>query len=57
MKKWICKILGHRYQTNFGWMPSKTRCLRCGKKWKSVLNPEYNGNPIQTDMHIWVEDK
>jgi len=57
MKKWICKIFGHRYERNFGWMPSKMRCGRCGQKWKSVLNPEYNGNPIQTDMYMWVEDK
>ena len=57
MKKWLCKIFGHRYETNFAWMPSKMKCNRCGVKWKSVLNADYNGNPIQTDMHIWVEDK
>lgn len=57
MKKWICKVFGHKYEYNFGWMPSKSYCSRCGGKWKSVLNPDYTGNPIQSDMHIWVEDK
>jgi hypothetical protein len=57
MKKLICKIFGHKYQYNFGWMPNKSSCSRCGIKWKSILNPDYNGNPIQTDMHIWVKDK
>ena len=57
MKKWICKVFGHKYEYNFGWMPSKSHCSRCGRKWKSVLNPDYTGNPIQSDMHIWVEDK
>jgi len=53
----ICKIIGHNYQTNFGWMPSKMKCKRCGKKWKSILNPDYNGNPLQSDIYIWIEDK
>ena len=52
-----CKILGHQYETNFAWMPTKMRCKRCNKKWKSILNPDYNGNPIETDLHIWIEDK
>ena len=57
MKKLICKILGHKYVYNFGWMPNKAHCDRCGKKWKSEINPFYNGNPIEDDMHIWIEDK
>ena len=57
MKKLICKIFGHRYETNFKWMPSKMKCKRCGTKWKAVLNPDYTGNPIYSEMHIWVEDK
>jgi hypothetical protein len=57
MKKLICKILGHKYQYNFAWMPNKAHCTRCGKKWKTEINPFYGGNPIEDDMHIWVEDK
>jgi hypothetical protein len=57
MKKIICKILGHKYQYNFGWMPNKSHCTRCGKRWKTEINPFYTGNPIEDDMHIWVEDK
>ncbi len=54
MKKLICKLLGHRFKYNFGWMPNKCYCSRCGAKWKTIKNPDYNGNPIETDMYIWV---
>jgi hypothetical protein len=60
MKKWICKIFGHKYQYNFGWMPTKCVCERCGMKWKTINNPKYivgKSNPLVTDMHIWIEDK
>jgi len=57
LKKLICKIFGHRYEFNFGWMPSKCYCKRCGRKWKAVLNPNYTGNPIYSDMHMWQEEK
>jgi hypothetical protein len=59
MKKLICKIFGHKYSYNFGWMPSKCVCKRCGMKWKSVKNPEYVpgiSNPIETDIYSWEED-
>ena len=59
MKKLICKLFGHKYSYNFGWMPNKCTCKRCGMKWKAVNNPDYGpgSNPFQVDMHIWVEDK
>lgn len=59
IKQIICKIKGHNYSYNFGWMPSKCKCTRCGMKWKTINNPEYDpvkSNPIETDMEIWVED-
>lgn len=54
MKKLICKLLGHRFKYNFGWAPNKCYCSRCGAKWKTINNPDYNGNPIETEMYIWV---
>jgi hypothetical protein len=59
MKKLICKLLGHKYQYNFGWMPNKCVCKRCGMKWKSIKNPDYGpkSNPLSEDMHIWIEDE
>jgi hypothetical protein len=57
MKKLICKIFGHKYVYNFRWMASKCYCSRCKTKWKAVLDPNYTGNPIYSDMHMWVEDK
>lgn len=60
MKKLICKIIGHKYQYNFGWMPSKCLCNRCGMKWKRIGNPNYivgKSNPLEVDIHLWVEDK
>ncbi len=33
MKKILCKIFGHKFRYNFGWMPSKAICKRCHKKW------------------------
>ena len=59
MKKLICKLFGHKYRYNFGWMPSKCVCERCGMRWKTIKNPEYiagESNPIETDLHTWVED-
>ena len=40
-------------------MPNKCVCKRCGMKWKTINNPEYGpkSNPLETDIHIWVEDK
>ena len=35
-------------------MPNKCYCSRCGAKWKTIKNPDYNGNPIETAMYIWV---
>ncbi len=60
VKNWICKIFGHKYSYNFGWMPSRCKCLRCGRKWKTINNPEYiagKSNPLEVDLHIWIEDK
>jgi hypothetical protein len=60
MKKLICTILGHKYSYNFGWMPNKCICERCGMKWKTIGNPNYipgKSNPLSEDIHIWVEDK
>jgi hypothetical protein len=40
-------------------MPSKCSCKRCGRKWKSVSNPDYipgKSNPLETDIYIWVEE-
>lgn len=60
MKNLICKLKGHDYSYNFGWMPTKCHCKRCGMKWKSINNPEYipgKSNPMEIDMHIWEEVK
>ena len=60
LKKLICKILGHKYVYNFGWMPTKCECKRCGMKWKTVNNPEYiigKSNPLEVNLHIWVKVK
>lgn len=60
MKKLICKVLGHKYEYNFGWAPNKCKCKRCEMSWKTINNPEYipgKSNPLETDLHIWVEDK
>ena len=35
VKELICKIRGHKYSYNFGWMPTKCHCTRCGMKWKT----------------------
>jgi hypothetical protein len=59
-KKIICKIFGHKYSYNFGWMPTKCKCERCGMKWKTVNNPEYipgKSNILEVDLHLWVEVK
>lgn len=56
----ICKIRGHKYSYNFGWMPTRCECKRCGMKWKTINNPEYipgKSNPLEIDIYIWVEDK
>lgn len=56
----ICSIRGHKYSYNFGWMPTKCECKRCGMKWKTINNPEYipgESNPLEVDIYIWVEDK
>jgi|688.fasta_scaffold2131635_2 hypothetical protein len=58
MKKLICKILGHKYKYNFVSFPSKCKCTRCGKKWKSINNPKYNGKNLnEEDVYIWEEVK
>lgn len=41
MKVLICGMIGHKYSYNFGWMPTKCECKRCGAKWKTINNPEY----------------
>lgn len=52
MKKLICKILGHKYHYNF----TKCECKRCGIKWKSVKNPNYDGtNLMHEDIFMWEE--
>lgn len=60
IKKLKCKILGHKYSYNFGWMPTKCECTRCGMKWKTINNPEYTpgkSNILEVDLHLWVEVK
>lgn len=60
MKKILCRIFGHKYQFNFGWMPNRAHCTRCAKKWKTINNPDYipgKSNPLEVDIQIWVEDK
>lgn len=54
MKKLICRIFGHKFKYNFTWAPTRCHCSRCGIKWKTIKNPDYNGNPIETDIYIWV---
>ncbi len=53
----ICKVIGHKFKYNFTWMPSKCYCERCGKRWKSIKNPNYKGNIVEEDIFMWVEDK
>jgi hypothetical protein len=60
INKLLCKILGHRYRYNFGWMPNKCLCKRCFKTWITINNPEYipgKSNPLEVDILIWIEDK
>lgn len=60
MKVLICGMIGHKYSYNFGWMPTKCECKRCGAKWKTINNPEYipgKSNPLEVDIYTWVEDK
>ncbi len=60
IKKLICKIIGHKYSYNFGWMPSKCECKRCGMKWKSVPNLDYipgKSNPLEIPLYTWTEVK
>ena len=58
MKKLICKILGHNYSYNFGWMPNKCICKMCGERWKTISNPKYNGkNLLQEGLHVWIKDE
>ena len=59
VKGLICKMRGHKYSYNFGWMPTKCHCTRCGMKWKTINNPDYipgKSNPLEIDLYIWVED-
>lgn len=54
--KILCKLLGHKYKYNFPSFPSKCECKRCGKKWKSINNPKYNGsNLMEEGLYIWEE--
>ena len=58
IKRIICAFIGHNYSYNFGWMPTKCNCKRCGAKWKVVSNPEYNGkNLMEEPIYIWEKDK
>lgn len=59
-KKILCKILGHEYdyKYNFPIVSNKCECTRCGKKWKTIGNPAYNGkNLSKEDIFIWEEIK
>lgn len=59
IKRWICSIMGHKYEYNFGWAPNKCHCTRCGQKWKTAKNPNYipgKSSPLSEDLEIWVED-
>ncbi len=59
MKKLICRLFGHKYEYNFGWMPNRCVCKRCGMKWKTINNPDYipgQSHPFFTEINIWVED-
>ena len=57
--KFICKILGHKYEYNFGWAPNRCKCKRCGMSWKTAKNPNYipgKTSPLDEPLEIWVED-
>jgi len=47
-----CWLLGHKWDYNFVWMPSKRMCKRCDKKEKQVINQPH-GHP--KDLHKWVD--
>ena len=47
-----CWFLGHKWDYNFVWMPSKRTCKRCRKKQKMVENKPH-GHP--KDLHKWVD--
>ncbi len=58
MKNIICKILGHKYKYNFVTFPSKCTCKRCGTKWKTIKNPNYDRtNLFKEDIYIWIKDE
>jgi len=51
-----CKIFGHEYRYNFGYMPTKCECTKCGTKWKSRINPDFK-HPLKDDALIWDKIK
>lgn len=56
--KTVCWIKGHDYSYNFGWMPTKCECKRCGMKWKTINNPDYiigKSNPLEVDIYTWQQ--
>lgn len=56
MKRLICKLFGHKYKYNFPKIPTKCECKRCGKKWHTVKNPNYNyKNIFKEPIFIWEE--
>lgn len=54
----ICKIFGHKYTYDSPSQPTRCSCKRCGKKWRTVKNPNYDyKNIFKEPIFIWEEIK
>lgn len=51
-----CWLLGHKWNYNFVYMPTKRTCKRCGEKEKTEFNPNFV-HPIRDDMFLWIKEK
>jgi len=50
--KFFCWLWGHKWSYNFGWLPNKRTCNRCGEKEVGKFNPNFK-HPLKDDIFIW----
>lgn len=55
MFDFYCIIFGHRWKYNFGWMPNRRKCKRCGEKQIGKFNNDFK-HPIKDDLIIWEKE-
>jgi len=54
MKKFICKLIGHKFEYDHPSQATRCKCLRCGKKW--VV--QFRKPPVHPrDLAYWEEEK